>query len=137
MIRRPPRSTRTDTLFPYTTLFRSGCWWLLQPYGSVLSLLHYPGRAVCRRSSRDHPGRKNVSRNSMREHGGPGPQPGTVSCPEILPVRPPWASRLGGQGLGGRPPPWRPPTPDPHPTPRCRACPPPPRPSRGAPPPPY
>src|SRR3546814_6256751 len=28
MIRRPPRSTRTDTLFPYTTLFRSG---LLRP----------------------------------------------------------------------------------------------------------
>src|SRR3546814_11849577 len=27
MIRRPPRSTRTDTLFPYTTLFRS------KPYG--------------------------------------------------------------------------------------------------------
>src|SRR3546814_10359940 len=27
MIRRPPRSTRTDTLFPYTTLFRS-------PYGA-------------------------------------------------------------------------------------------------------
>src|SRR3546814_5653435 len=30
MIRRPPRSTRTDTLFPYTTLFRSrvaeGLW---------------------------------------------------------------------------------------------------------------
>src|SRR3546814_2640427 len=28
MIRRPPRSTRTDTLFPYTTLFRSTgpCW---------------------------------------------------------------------------------------------------------------
>src|SRR3546814_973997 len=25
MIRRPPRSTRTDTLFPYTTLFRSLC----------------------------------------------------------------------------------------------------------------
>src|SRR3546814_9729358 len=24
MIRRPPRSTRTDTLFPYTTLFRTG-----------------------------------------------------------------------------------------------------------------
>src|SRR3546814_9692382 len=30
MIRRPPRSTRTDTLFPYTTLFRSllGQHWL-------------------------------------------------------------------------------------------------------------
>src|SRR3546814_20204379 len=26
MIRRPPRSTRTDTLFPYTTLFRSPEW---------------------------------------------------------------------------------------------------------------
>src|SRR3546814_6371582 len=26
MIRRPPRSTRTDTLFPYTTLFRSLIW---------------------------------------------------------------------------------------------------------------
>src|SRR3546814_4491546 len=26
MIRRPPRSTRTDTLFPYTTLFRSLVW---------------------------------------------------------------------------------------------------------------
>src|SRR3546814_21186479 len=25
MIRRPPSSTRTDTLFPYTTLFRSSC----------------------------------------------------------------------------------------------------------------
>src|SRR3546814_2186656 len=25
MRRRPPRSTRTDTLFPYTTLFRSAC----------------------------------------------------------------------------------------------------------------
>src|SRR3546814_13659164 len=25
IIRRPPRSTRTDTLFPYTTLFRSAC----------------------------------------------------------------------------------------------------------------
>src|SRR3546814_5334866 len=24
MIRRPPRSTRTDTLFPYTTLYRAG-----------------------------------------------------------------------------------------------------------------
>src|SRR3546814_4597848 len=30
MIRRPPRSTRTDTLFPYTTLFRS-------PHSTALS----------------------------------------------------------------------------------------------------
>src|SRR3546814_4954412 len=30
MIRRPPRSTRTDTLFPYTTLFRSHVPWSAQ-----------------------------------------------------------------------------------------------------------
>src|SRR3546814_12740954 len=29
MIRRPPRSTRTDTLFPYTTLFRSALFAVL------------------------------------------------------------------------------------------------------------
>src|SRR3546814_16559018 len=33
MIRRPPRSTRTDTLFPYTTRFRSPAQ-LLQPGGA-------------------------------------------------------------------------------------------------------
>src|SRR3546814_8424232 len=31
MIRRPPRSTRTDTLFPYTTLFRSVLQWIYGP----------------------------------------------------------------------------------------------------------
>src|SRR3546814_4761138 len=35
MIRRPPRSTRTDTLFPYTTLFRS----LLSDRGDVTMLI--------------------------------------------------------------------------------------------------
>src|SRR3546814_2272642 len=36
MIRRPPRSTRTDTLFPYTTLFRSEK--IVQLGGKVLTL---------------------------------------------------------------------------------------------------
>src|SRR3546814_19591573 len=36
MIRRPPRSTRTDTLFPYTTLFRSVT--LADDYPTVVSL---------------------------------------------------------------------------------------------------
>src|SRR3546814_12281479 len=49
MIRRPPRSTRTDTLFPYTTLFRSkitlllsscaitpGCWRICKPRDPLL-----------------------------------------------------------------------------------------------------
>src|SRR3546814_18733291 len=36
MIRRPPRSTRTDTLFPYTTLFRSDvCGVALAPVADV------------------------------------------------------------------------------------------------------
>src|SRR3546814_13094594 len=37
MIRRPPRSTRTDTLFPYTTLFRSG---VFTPGGIDYGALH-------------------------------------------------------------------------------------------------
>src|SRR3546814_7355346 len=32
MILRPPRSTRTDTLFPYTTLFRSDGYSILEKY---------------------------------------------------------------------------------------------------------
>src|SRR3546814_3815021 len=44
MLRRPPRSTRTDTLFPYTTLFRSptavsapcGSWPPLDSYSSCV-----------------------------------------------------------------------------------------------------
>src|SRR3546814_8133389 len=47
MIRRPPRSTRTDTLFPYTTLFRS-----LQP-ASVMRRQNYPARR-CRSPPRLH-----------------------------------------------------------------------------------
>src|SRR3546814_11262795 len=35
MIRRPPRSTRTDTLFPYTTLFRS--WNIGKSSGALMS----------------------------------------------------------------------------------------------------
>src|SRR3546814_8659437 len=40
MIRRPPRSTRTDTLFPYTTLFRS--------LEAVEVRRHRQARGVCR-----------------------------------------------------------------------------------------
>src|SRR3546814_5457820 len=47
MIRRPPRSTRTDTLFPYTTLFRSQLGLLFQRAG---------GRALERGACRHHPG---------------------------------------------------------------------------------
>src|SRR3546814_16426982 len=44
MIRRPPRSTRTDTLFPYTTLFRSTDGRRVRPSGYLL-------RSTCSKSS--------------------------------------------------------------------------------------
>src|SRR3546814_7597660 len=50
MIRRPPRSTRTDTLFPYTTLFRS----VVQPSAQlyfktkVTDIEHYGSYNCCR-----------------------------------------------------------------------------------------
>src|SRR3546814_1076748 len=60
MIRRPPRSTRTDTLFPYTTLFRSnslvwvtmalrGAYFLLESIG-IFSLLTTPRRSAMKTS---------------------------------------------------------------------------------------
>src|SRR3546814_11070076 len=42
MIRRPPRSTRTDTLFPYTTLFRSA----QNNNTSRIRLAYFGGRPV-------------------------------------------------------------------------------------------
>src|SRR3546814_1987663 len=57
MIRRTPRSTRTDTLFPYTTLFRS-----LRP--CLTAAPHHPfigGEAFQRhRPARVHPARRNA-----------------------------------------------------------------------------
>src|SRR3546814_4934673 len=41
MIRRPPRSTRTDTLFPYTTLFRSGVTFYFRRLMSITNNLGY------------------------------------------------------------------------------------------------
>src|SRR3546814_14928014 len=45
MIRRPPRSTRTDTLFPYTTLFRSPAkdQFLDRSVDDVNALIHHFG----------------------------------------------------------------------------------------------
>src|SRR3546814_5360422 len=52
MIRRPPRSTRTDTLFPYTTLFRSAIALqgaddhVANPYRTTLQILQQQGAIV-------------------------------------------------------------------------------------------
>src|SRR3546814_5824240 len=59
MIRRPPRSTRTDTLFPYTTLFRSQARQIL---GTITELpgkaLYIAPRIVCERLRRQGKDRK-------------------------------------------------------------------------------
>src|SRR3546814_1078699 len=53
MIRRPPRSTRTDTLFPYTTLFRSnsdcGCLWIFPSDSQTVSPQGFYLRVFSRR----------------------------------------------------------------------------------------
>src|SRR3546814_15810985 len=50
MIRRPPRSTRTDTLFPYTTLFRSAS--LVAPPAPLPSILLPPPHPALRQRVR-------------------------------------------------------------------------------------
>src|SRR3546814_1671875 len=74
MIRRPPRSTRTDTLFPYTTLFRSdedpargrsiGTPWLAYAIGDVRGLR---GKPRLRVDGRDVP-----VLQGLDEEGGDG-----------------------------------------------------------------
>src|SRR3546814_13511388 len=53
MIRRPPRSTRTDTLFPYTTLFRSSTV-LLKLLCAPDDLHDFERRVPGRRRSEEH-----------------------------------------------------------------------------------
>src|SRR3546814_13570563 len=62
MIRRPPRSTRTDTLFPYTTLFRSD---RLQPRRP-----HHGAHGKGRRRRRRQPCRQARSARPQPRSGG-------------------------------------------------------------------
>src|SRR3546814_2120807 len=68
MIRRPPRSTRTDTLFPYTTLFRS-----VIAGKEILALLAHGGAAQRRPAGRDQAHRVAAGVPVDAEEGvGPG-----------------------------------------------------------------
>src|SRR3546814_4783124 len=55
MIRRPPRSTRTDTLFPYTTLFRSPAGRRQGLHSGWLSAHHPAGRGARPHAGREGP----------------------------------------------------------------------------------
>src|SRR3546814_1236973 len=71
MIRRPPRSTRTDTLFPYTTLFRSQRGWC-RSFGAITaaafySLLAWSRHAVRLRNAGGLASRSRTARRS-EEH---------------------------------------------------------------------
>src|SRR3546814_4253360 len=67
MIRRPPRSTRTDTLFPYTTLFRSPA--LLQSRDEQYPFLSrhpsFAWRARVHRSRRQRDRRRGAGRRRV------------------------------------------------------------------------
>src|SRR3546814_934506 len=89
MIRRPPRSTRTDTLFPYTTLFRSigigvhtagGA--LKKKMNEALDLLSESRMArVCGRRC-DHSGEQYLVGLGRPEFGKPSPiGPGNLLTP--------------------------------------------------------
>src|SRR3546814_14400277 len=59
MIRRPPRSTRTDTLFPYTTLFRSK----LIPGDDLPPVARDPRQAVSKIGVKIESGRRALERS--------------------------------------------------------------------------
>src|SRR3546814_13531433 len=66
MIRRPPRSTRTDTLFPYTTLFRSHACLSLTLID--IAITRHAARALeSRRFSRENADGREGSEPSMRK----------------------------------------------------------------------
>src|SRR3546814_20057028 len=77
MIRRPPRSTRTDTLFPYTTLFRS----------------------LDRRAGGAEPGNGDIGRNADQEQRSPAELVGERAGDELTDGEP---NQAGGHGEIGR-----------------------------------
>src|SRR3546814_332982 len=88
MIRRPPRSTRTDTLFPYTTLFRS----VTGPYAKAIleDALGAPEGSV-------------VNATPLPDFGGGHPDPNPVHAKDLIdlmmgPDAPDFAAASDGDG---------------------------------------
>src|SRR3546814_15247803 len=73
MIRRPPRSTRTDTLFPYTTLFRSERQPVADEFEPVERALEHVERARIGRRHARPADQRGEQRNRIAEQGGVRP----------------------------------------------------------------
>src|SRR3546814_18705001 len=111
MIRRPPRSTRTDTLFPYTTLFRSA--------ETVPQQRTVPRRLGVRRHGQSQGGPSRRPANQLPQNAqGLSPKPCRI-CPCQAPFcligpssRPPTPPRTAKRAWQGhvRPPPVQDPT---------------------------
>src|SRR3546814_7033074 len=80
MIRRPPRSTRTDTLFPYTTLFRSAsahhALWIAGPGTATVPAalgqrpgVHQPRLHAPREELQPEPGIHHAALPAAKRHG--------------------------------------------------------------------
>src|SRR3546814_1806118 len=72
MIRRPPRSTRTDTLFPYTTLFRSAAverpGQAQGPSGLLAAVRDDDQLRAVAAARPEHPRRADGEREARRDH---------------------------------------------------------------------
>src|SRR3546814_2754523 len=92
MIRRPPRSTRTDTLFPYTTLFRS------KP---GLTLLEAPGNDAVSSTALSAAGATVILFTTGRGTplGFPVPTIKVASNHDLAARKPGWIDFDGGQVL--------------------------------------
>src|SRR3546814_21142217 len=78
MIRRPPRLTRTDTLFPYTTLFRSRC---VADRGCLQLVHRCPQKAdIPKCAPTDAPTVGGMQRDAGNHTGTKKPAPVRVSC---------------------------------------------------------
>src|SRR3546814_4655651 len=80
MIRRPPRSTRTDTLFPYTTLFRSASLPGCQATRPLTSVVAFPEKSGLLFGLK-----KTLSRHdtSVRNDSVPSPSGALYSPPRV------------------------------------------------------
>src|SRR3546814_14137792 len=106
-IRRPPRSTRTDTLFPYTTLFRSAACRGPRARGQAEgdAALHQPVDGHEHRALRAFGlcSREGNRKRTRHGRGAYGAEPRAVTAGRALIAVEPAALAGQGRGAGGAP----------------------------------